>query len=52
MLHLKLYGNTLPLHVRIKDCAILAFGVVGAVLGTAVTVWEIARIHSGAAVPQ
>eukprot|EP00168_Porphyra_purpurea_P008540 TRINITY_DN2083_c0_g1_i10.p1 TRINITY_DN2083_c0_g1~~TRINITY_DN2083_c0_g1_i10.p1 ORF type:complete len:552 (-),score=138.55 TRINITY_DN2083_c0_g1_i10:229-1884(-) len=52
LLHLKLYGNTLPLHVRIKDYAILAFGVVGAVLGTAVTVWEIARIHSGAAVPQ
>lgn len=52
MLHLKLYGNTLPWHVRIKDYAILAFGLGGAVLGTTVTVWEIARIHSGAAVPQ
>lgn len=52
MLHLKLYGNTLPLHVRIKDYAILLFGLAGALLGTFVTLWEISRIHSGEVAPQ
>lgn len=52
ILHLKQFGNTLPMHIRIKDYIILAFGLTGALLGTLETLKQIALIHTGEAAPQ
>lgn len=52
ILHLKQFGNTLPMHVRIKDYFILAFGLTGALLGTLETLKQIALIHTGEVAPQ
>lgn len=52
ILHLKQFGDTLPMHVRIKDYAIFSFGVTGALLGTLETLKQIALIHTGEAAPQ
>lgn len=52
ILHLKQFGSTLPMHVRIKDYVILVFGLTGALLGTLETLKQIALIHTGQAAPQ
>lgn len=51
LLHYMAFRDQLSRTAKVKDLGIVIFGVVGAVIGTATSVWEIVQIHRGNASP-
>lgn len=51
LLHYLAFHDQLSRTAKVKDLAIVVFGIVGAVIGTVTSVWEIAQIHRGNASP-
>jgi solute carrier family 36 (proton-coupled amino acid transporter) len=50
LLHVRIFGDQISAGARAKDWAISLFGITGTIVGTATAVWEISRVHAGAAV--
>jgi solute carrier family 36 (proton-coupled amino acid transporter) len=47
LFHVRIFGDRLSAGARAKDWAIVAFGVIGTIVGTVTTIWEISRVHTG-----
>jgi solute carrier family 36 (proton-coupled amino acid transporter) len=50
LFHVRVFRDELSVAERVKDWSIFAFGVIGSIVGTAVSLWEISKVHTGAAV--
>lgn len=46
LFHVKIFGDKLTPLQKAKDWVIFAFGVLGSVIGTLTTLWEIGRVHA------
>ena len=51
LFHTMMFKDSLSRSVKAKNMAIVSFGILGSILGTAVTLKEIAEIHRGNATP-
>lgn len=50
LFHLRVFRGELSLWQRARDWGIFVFGLLGSIIGTAVTVWEITQVHASDAV--
>jgi solute carrier family 36 (proton-coupled amino acid transporter) len=50
LFHVRVFGDRLSGRQKAKDWAIFAFGVLGSVVGTLTTLWEIQKVHASGAV--